>query len=214
MSDNSVWLEARSGRAAETISLWRGDSIAANIAWHEYAKSIGATKLFGFPEQKPSSFGFARNAVPEGWRKVSGRDGGIYVPRKRGRSAEEKKAIEKINADLDALPQPLTFDALMSDLGFPTAYRYSGEDQKGSARLGGFATYRPSWTSREGRILIAAPDFPQIFKDKQDAGYEVVPNRGGYSFPEEFEVLSREEAEFIQAGERLALTRQKTEKTA
>jgi hypothetical protein len=208
MPQSKICLEAVDPAVAKVLEDWRTSSIDCRNQWHEYAVKIGAVRLFSFPDQKPTSFGFRRNAVPEGWRKVSSRQGGVYMPRKRGRSDSEKAVIEQINADIEALHQPPNFDQMMTGLGLPTQISYTkgengGQGHNHFAAGFGFQTWQPTWATRKGRILILGPDFEATAQKYIEDGCTVEVNAGNGTIPETFRRLSLEEADFIHAGERL-----------
>ena len=212
MTTKKIWLEARGG-AAEAVEIWRREYLAARNAWMDYAISIGAIKFYCV-DRPPMSFGFDPDKVPAGWRKQSDRDGGIWVLRKRGRSLAESQAIEKAARELDALPRIRNFDMLMREFGLPDHYSYASATVRGGSGLGFPRVWQATWTGETSRILILGPDVPAICDEIRQQGYEVTVNAGDGTIPGCFTVMSREEADFIQAGERLEARRRHEEAAA
>lgn len=185
MSTRIIYLRATSYRAIKALTDWRDTVDACHKVWKAYADKIGArTYLQIAVWERPTCFSFHYGKQPEGWTKTRGRHD-VSMPKKTNKEAQ---------AEIAALPEAISSDALAAQFGLPTAYTYTN----GWSRIGTFwNTWQVGWTDQD--LFLSGQDIREIVKEHpDDPNFKFVDSTGEYPL-EDFELLTEAQAELLYA---------------
>ena len=199
-----AYLIAESGRPKEILEGWRADWFAAERRLLALMDSIGADGCFRFGFEKPTSFRFPKNRVPEGWTKPG--SNGASRPKKTNLS--DQALIDNLTwcADLTQVVQ----DAFK----LPHGLSYEGPDGSGSRYLGaaGPHTFSACWTSSPdglAEVILITPDYEAAAR--VEGAVRWLPEGSSPSTPDGFLRVTEAEVDLIFAQAKVERERAKKE---
>jgi hypothetical protein len=199
-----VHLIAESGKPKEILEAWRRDWFAAEERLQDFMREIGANACFRFGFEKPVSFRFLRNAVPDGWTK----------PGSNGAS-RPKKVNTEMRGRIDALAWCADLKTLVQEaFNLPLSMSYKSEHGEGTRYLSASGPNFVSacWTAGPdglNEVILIIPDY-----DAASAGEASVtwhPEGSSPGIPEGFRKVTEAEVELLFAESKVARERAKRE---
>lgn len=188
-----AFLIAEGGRPKEVLETWRTAWFEAEIRLADLMSRFGADGCFRFGFEKPTSFRFPKNKVPDGWTK----------PGPKG-SSRPKKTNTADQALIDELLWCEDLARTVQDaFNLPHGLTYEGPSAKGTRFLtsGGPNTFSACWTSRPDGIadvILITPDY-EMAAARVEGGIQWLPEGSSPSLPDGFRRVTEAEVDLIFA---------------
>jgi len=187
-----AYLIAESGRPKEILEAWRTAWYEAELRLSELMSRFGADGCFRFGFEKPMSFRFPGNRVPDGWTR----------PGPKG-SSRPKKTNTADQSLIDALTWCEDLTRTVQDaFSLPHGLSYEGPDGKGTRFLttGGPNPFSACWTSRPdgiAEVILITPDYEAAACGQDRVRW--VPEGSSPSVPDGFRRVTEAEVDLIFA---------------
>jgi hypothetical protein len=187
-----AYLIAERGRPKEVLEAWRTAWYEAELRLSELMTRFGTDGCFRFGFEKPVSFRFPGNRVPDGWTR----------PGPKG-SSRPKKTNTADQSLIDELVWCEDLARTVQDaFNLPHGLSYEGPDGKGTRFLtaGGPNTFSACWTSGPGGIadvILITPDYESAARVEGEIRW--LPEGSSPSTPDGFRRVTEAEVDLIFA---------------